>query len=75
MELCTFTIPPKVFKTCYLVYLGPMGHGGASGDMVGRFVPNSDPGGCVGAPVMVIFVSHVGPHFPNIGYFEVCEGI
>ena len=38
-------------------------------------MPNSDLGGCSGAPVMAIFVSHVGPHFPNIGYFEVYEGI
>ena len=38
-------------------------------------MPNSDPGGCFGAPVMANFVSHVGPHFPNTGYFEVYEGI
>ena len=43
--------------------------------MVGWFVPNSDLGGCSGAPVMGIFVSHVGPHLPNIGYFEVYEGV
>ena len=24
---------------------------------------------------MTIFGSHVGPHIPNIGYFEVYEGI
>ena len=24
---------------------------------------------------MTIFVFYVGPHFPNIGYFEVYEGI
>ena len=38
-------------------------------------MPNSDPGGCSGAPVKAMFVSHVGPHFSNIGYFEVYEGI
>ena len=69
MESCTFMIPQKVLN------LGPYGHAGASGDMVGRFVPNSDPRECSGAPVMTIFVSHVGPYFPNIGYFEVYEGI
>ena len=42
---------------------------------MGRFVPNSDPGGCSGGSVMAIFVSHVSPHFPNIGYFEVYECI
>ena len=43
--------------------------------MVGRFVPNCDSWGCSGAPVMVFFVSHVGPHFANIGFFEVYECI
>ena len=38
-------------------------------------MPNSIPGGCSGGPVMVIFVSHVGPHFRNIGCFEVYKGI
>ena len=65
----------KVLKSRSWLYLVPYGHAGASGDMVGRFVSNSDPGGCSGAPVMAIFVSHVGPRFPNIGYFEVYEGI
>ena len=36
---------------------------------------NSDSGEYLGAPVMAIFVSHVVPHFPNIGDFEVYEGI
>ena len=68
----------KVYEgICWLfwVYLAPYGHAGPSGDMVERFVPNSVPGGCSGAPVMVFFVSHVGPHFANIGYSEVYEGI
>ena len=38
-------------------------------------MPNSDFGGCSGASVIAIFVPHVGPHFPNIGYFEVYAGI
>ena len=36
---------------------------------------NYDPRGCIGAPVMGIFVDHVGCEFPNIGDFEVYEGI
>ena len=27
-----------------------------------------------GTPVMTIFVSHVDPHIPNIGYMKVYEG-
>ena len=38
-------------------------------------MPNSDLGGCSGGPVMPICVSHGDPHFPNVGYFEVYEGI
>ena len=45
----------------------------ASGDMVGTFVSNSDPWGCLGARVMTIFVSD--PHIPNIGYMRVYEGL
>ena len=55
--------------------MGSFGHARASGDMVGRCMPNSGRGGCSGARDMTIFVSHVGRHFPNIGYFEVYEGI
>ena len=75
MELCTFMTPSKVIKTQYFGYFGPYEHAGASGDMVGRFVSNSDQGGGSGAPVMGIFVSHVGPHFFNIGDSQVYEGI
>ena len=60
------------------VIFGPYGHAGAFGAMVTRFVPNSDFGGCSGAPVMPIFVSHVGPHFLVLvifHYMEVYEGI
>ena len=32
-------------------------------------------GGCSRARVMTIFVSYVGPHFPNIEYFYVYKGI
>ena len=59
----------------FWLYLGVYGHAGASGDMVGRFAPNSDPGGCYGGPVMTISVSHVGFHFANIGDFEVYVSI
>ena len=43
--------------------------------MVGTYGSNSAPWGCSGARVMMIFGSHVGPHFANIEYFEVYEGI
>ena len=67
---------PKSVQNCiFWLYLDPYGHARASGDMVGRFVPNSDPGGCSGAPVMPIFVSHVGPYFHDIGDFQVYAGI
>ena len=70
-----YDIPESFQNLIFWLYLGLYGHVGASGDMVGRFVPNSDARGCSGAPVMTICVSHVGPHFPNMGYFEVYEGI
>ena len=71
-----FCDPPKsVQNSRFWLYLGLYGHAEASGDMVRRSAPNSDPVGCSGAPVIAMFVSHVGPHFPNIGYFEVYEGI
>ena len=75
MELCIFMMPPKVLECIFWLYLGFYGHAGAFGDMVGRFVLNSDSRGCSGAPAMDIFVSHVGPHFSNIGYFEVYGAI
>ena len=40
--------------------------------MVGSFWLNVEPGGCPGTRVMTIFVFYVGPHFPNIQYFDVC---
>ena len=43
--------------------------------MVGWFWSNVDPWGCPGARVMTILVFYVGPHFPNIGDFDVYEGI
>ena len=43
--------------------------------MVGAYVSNSDPWGCPGARVMTFVGSYVDLHFPNIGYFEVYEGI
>ena len=45
------------------------------GGMVVRYVPNSDPWGPLGTPFMTILGSYVGPHFPNIQYFNVCAGI
>ena len=46
-----------------------------SGDILGSFVSNSHLWKRSGVRVMTIFGSHVGPHFPNIGYFEVYGGI
>ena len=40
--------------------------------MVGSLWLNMDPGGCPGIRVMTFFVFYVGPHFPNIQYFDVC---
>ena len=37
----------------------PFGHAGTSGDMVGSFWSNMDPGGPPGTRVMTIFASHV----------------
>ena len=39
--------------------------------MVGTFVSNYHSWGRPGAGDMTIFVSYVGPHFPNIGDFDV----
>ena len=43
--------------------------------MLGSFVSNSHLWKRSGARVMTIFGFHVGPHIPNIEYFEVYEGI
>ena len=55
--------------------MGRYGHAGASGDMVGRFVPKSDSGDALELQLWPFVASHVGPHLPNIDYFEVYEGI
>ena len=72
-----FHDPPKTIKhqQIYLIST-PSGHAKASGDMVGRYMPNSGHGGYHGTRVMTIFMLYVGPHFPNIQmYVEVYEGI
>ena len=43
--------------------------------MVGSFWLNLDPGGCLGARGMTIFVSHADPHISNIEYMKVYEGL
>ena len=43
--------------------------------MVRSFWLNLHPGGCSRTRVMTICVFYVGPHFPNIRYFNVCGGI
>ena len=55
--------------------LGPVGCARASGHMVGTFVSSSDPWECPGTRVMTIFVSYVGPQFPDVGDFELYKGI
>ena len=78
MEICTFMTSPKVVKTVYFGYIWvPMGMLEPR-DMVGRFVANMDPGGCSGAPVMAIFVSHVVLIFLRLDILKctkVYEGI
>ena len=70
-------IKPQICVCILIIYinLGPVGYARASGDMLGSFRSNSRFGKRSGARVMTIFVSHVGPHLPNIEYFEVYEGI
>ena len=58
--------------------LTPFGCAKTSGDMVGTYVPNSDPWGSYGAQVMTLFESYGGPHYPNMDilmYMEVYEGM
>ena len=45
------------------------------GDIMAAIVSNYHFWKRSGARVMAICGSHVGPHIPNIGYFEVYEGI
>ena len=78
MDICNFMIPQKCSKIDILIIfklVWAFGHGKTSGDMVGRCMPNSGRGGCSGNRVMTIFVSYVGLHFPNIGYFKVYGSI
>ena len=55
--------------------LTPFGHGKTFGDMVGRCMPISGPGGCPGTRVLIIFGSYVDPHFCYIEHFEVYGGL
>ena len=59
--------------------MGPYGHAGTSGDMAGRFVSNSDPGGCSGASVMDILLCLILVLIFSIldilKYMKVYEGI
>ena len=43
------------------------------GDMVVRYMPNSDPWGPPGTPFMTIFVFYVNPQIPNIEKNEANE--
>ena len=71
-----FYDPPKTFQNhLFWLILGSFGLKKTFGGMVGRYMPNSDLGGCPGTRVMAIFVFYVGPHFPKIQYFDVCGGI
>ena len=60
--------PPKSFPNVSW-------HSKTSEDMLRSLWLNLDLGGCSKTRVMTIFVFHVDPHFPNIGYFEVYGGI
>ena len=43
------------------------------GDMAVGYMPNSDPWGPPGSPLMTFFVFYVNPHPPNIEKFEAYE--
>ena len=43
------------------------------GDMVVRYMPNSDPWGLLGISFMTIFVFYVNPQIPNIENLEAYE--
>ena len=45
------------------------------GDMVVRYMPNSDPWGPPGIPFMTICVFYVNPQTPNIKNFDVYGGL
>ena len=45
------------------------------GDMVLRYMPNSDPWGPPGTRVMTIFVFFVNPQISNIEIFDVYGGL
>ena len=62
--------PQNSLKLPDLTKIGAPGCTRAFGDMVGSFVSNSDPWGCSAVRDMTMFASHVGSHFPNIGYFQ-----
>ena len=51
------------------------GHAGTSGNMVGSFWLNMDPGGPPGTRVMTIFGFYVNPQIPNIEKFESYGGL
>ena len=53
--------------------MGSFGYKKMLGDMVVRYMPNSDPWGPPGTRVMTIFVFYVNPQIPNIANFEAYE--
>ena len=67
--------PKNLQKPLISLILGSFEYKKMFGDMVLRYMPNSDPWGPPGTRVITIFVFYVGPHFPNIQYFDVCAGI
>ena len=76
MRIMHFYDPPKTAQHSLIqLNLGPVRCVRASGDMVGRCMPNSGRGGCSGTEVMTIVVSYVALHFPNIGYLKVYGSI
>ena len=53
--------------------MGPFGHDKFLGDMVARYMPNSDPWGPPGTAFMTIFVFYVNSQMSNIEKNEAYE--
>ena len=56
-----------------LIKFGVLGYNKMFGDMVARYMINSDPWGPPVTTFIIIFVFYVNPQIPNIEYFEANE--
>ena len=65
--------PKKPLKTGNLIKTVVLGYKKMFGDMVVRYMPNSDPWGPPGTPFMTIVVFYVNPQIPNLEYLEANE--